>query len=115
MEMSTQPVRLVQLRHGSTRRVARVDEPSLRLLADTESIVALANDAIREGVSLAALVARRVTPDEIDYDAVHAGSSPWQLLVPIDHPEPARCLVSGTGLTHYGSAVSRNQMHADTI
>jgi hypothetical protein len=34
------------------------------------------------------------------------------LLVPIDHPEPARCLVSGTGLTHYGSAMSRDRMHA---
>ncbi len=114
MEMSAQSIRLVQLRHGSTRRVARVDEPSLSLLADTESIVALANDAIREGVSLKTLVARRVTPEKIDYDSVYAGASPWQLLVPIDHPEPARCLVSGTGLTHYGSAMSRNQMHADT-
>jgi hypothetical protein len=34
--------------------------------------------------------------------------------VPIDHPEPARCLVSGTGLTHYGSAVSRDRMHTGT-
>jgi hypothetical protein len=33
------------------------------------------------------------------------------LLVPIDHPEPARCLVSGTGLTHLGSARDRNAMH----
>jgi hypothetical protein len=33
-------------------------------------------------------------------------------LAPIDHPEPARCLVSGTGLTHLGSAKNRNAMHA---
>jgi hypothetical protein len=36
--------------------------------------------------------------------------SPWRLLVPIDHPEPARCLVSGTGLTHLGSAENREAM-----
>ena len=35
--------------------------------------------------------------------------------MPIDHPEPARCLVSGTGLTHFGSAASRDKMHAETI
>ena len=33
-------------------------------------------------------------------------------LTPVDHPaEPARCLVSGTGLTHLGSAKNRDAMH----
>ena len=36
----------------------------------------------------------------------------WRLLAAIDHPEePARCVVSGTGLTHLGSAADRNAMH----
>ncbi len=104
-------MRLVQLQHGSTRHVARVDDPALRLLADTDSVVALANDAIRMRVPLKALVDQRATADEIDYDPVHSGSSSWRLLAPVDHPEPARCLVSGTGLTHLGSAASRNAMH----
>ena len=103
--------RVVQLQQGSTRRVARVDEPSLRLLADTESVFALAGDAIDARVPLKTLIDRRVTSECLDYDAVHSGSSPWRLLVPIDHPEPSRCLVSGTGLTHLGSAESRNAMH----
>ena len=30
----------------------------------------------------------------------------------IDHPEPAHCLVSGTGLTHLKSASNRQAMHA---
>jgi len=56
-----------------------------------------------------------VTDDSLDYDAVYAGRSPWRLLAPIDHPiEPARCLVSGTGLTHLGSAKNRQAMHAVT-
>ena len=34
---------------------------------------------------------------------------------PLDHPdEPARCLVSGTGLTHLGSAKNRQAMHGAT-
>ena len=103
--------RVVQLQQGSTRRVARVDEPSLRLLADTESVVALAGDAIDARVPLKTLIDRRVTSECLDYDAVYSGSSPWRLLVPIDHPEPSRCLISGTGLTHLGSAESRNAMH----
>jgi hypothetical protein len=104
-------IRVVQLQYGSTRRVARVDEPSLRLLADTESVFALAGDAIDARVPLKTLIDRRVTSECLDYDAVYSGTSPWRLLVPIDHPEPARCLVSGTGLTHLGSAESRNAMH----
>jgi hypothetical protein len=103
--------RLVQLQHGATRRVARVEEPSLRLLADTESVLALAIDAIDASVPLTALAERRATSERLDYGSVYAGSSPWRLLVPIDHPEPACCLVSGTGLTHLGSASSRNAMH----
>jgi hypothetical protein len=106
--------RLVQLRHGSTRRVARVEEPSLRLLDGIDSVLALAEEAIAEGVSLPELVDRRASSEKLDYDQVYRGASDWRLLVPIDHPEPARCLVSGTGLTHYGSATSRDRMHAET-
>ena len=48
----------------------------------------------------------------MDYEAVYRGDSPWRLLPPIDHPaEPTRCLVSGTGLTHLGSARDRQAMH----
>jgi hypothetical protein len=36
-------------------------------------------------------------------------------MVPIDNPsEPARCLVTGTGLTHFGSAKDRQAMHTRT-
>lgn len=104
-------MRLVQLRKGSRRRVALVDEPSLRVLDDVESVLTLAERAIAEGVSLRALVEPRATSETMDYDQVYAGASSWKLLVPIDHPEPARCLVSGTGLTHLGSAENRAKMH----
>jgi hypothetical protein len=51
----------------------------------------------------------------LDYDAIHSGKSEWRILPAIDHPEePARCLVSGTGLTHLGSARDRQNMHASS-
>ena len=105
-------IRLVQLQSGSARRVARVDEPFLVLLAGTASVLDLVNEAIDTRVRLTTLVGERASSERLEYDPVYAGSSPWRLLVPIDHPEPARCMVSGTGLTHYGSAASRDAMHA---
>ena len=103
--------RLVQLRHGSKRCVARVEEPSLRLIDGVDSVLALAEMAIASGVSLPAIVDRHISSQTVEYDAVYTGASPWRLLVPIDHPEPSRCLVSGTGLTHLGSAENRAKMH----
>lgn len=105
-------IRLVQLQHGETRRVALVEEPHLRLLGDVDSIYTLANDAIAAAVPLTALIQRQVTGERLDYDQIYSGCSAWRLRVPIDHPaEPARCLVSGTGLTHLGSATNRDAMH----
>lgn len=42
------------------------------------------------------------------------GQQEPHLLVPLDHPDPACCLVSGTGLTHLGSASQRARMHAES-
>ncbi len=33
------------------------------------------------------------------------------LLPPVDHPDPAHCIVAGTGLTHLGSTSQRDKMH----
>jgi hypothetical protein len=104
-------LRVVQLAHGAARHVARVDEPRLHLLDGVDSVLALAEMAIARGVPLAAIVDRHISSQTLEYEAVYTGASPWRLLVPIDHPEPARCLVSGTGLTHLGSAENRAKMH----
>jgi hypothetical protein len=104
-------IRLVQIRNGDARRVAVVDEPHLRLLQEVNSTYALAGDAMATGRRLAELVDERLTDDRLPYDDVYVGRSPWTLLTPIDHPEPAHCLVSGTGLTHLGSAAQRQAMH----
>jgi hypothetical protein len=105
--------RLIQIRQGELRRVALVEEPHLRLLADCSSVYELANRAIAGNTSLGQAAMQQATSDLLDYDPIYTGTSPWQILPPIDHPgEPARCLISGTGLTHLGSARGRDAMHA---
>jgi hypothetical protein len=104
-------MRVVQLQDGTVRRVGLVDEPRVHLV-DAESVYALAQEAIATETPLSTIVERRATGDALDYDRLYAGELPWRLLPAIDHPvEPSRCLVSGTGLTHIGSARDRNAMH----
>jgi hypothetical protein len=104
--------RLVQIQNASTRRVALVDEPRLRVLDGVTSIFQLAQGAIDSKKPLTALIQEKVTDQVLDYDPIYHGQSPWRLLPAMDHPvEPACCLVSGTGLTHLGSAKNRNAMH----
>jgi hypothetical protein len=103
---------LVQIQKDAIRAVAVVEEPRLRVLDGATSILRLAEDAVRLGTPLAALVRSRATVHHLDYDEIYTGSSEWRLLPAIDHPdEPTRCLISGTGLTHLGSAAHRQQMH----
>jgi hypothetical protein len=107
-------LRLVQLRSAASRSVAVVEEPKLRCLAGVRSIYDLAQLSIASGETLQAAVAKAGSGDRLDYDAVYSGASAWHLLAPIDVPEkPARVLVSGTGLTHLGSARERQAMHKD--
>jgi hypothetical protein len=98
-------MRLVQLKSGDARRVAVVEEPKLRLLRDFDSVYGLAQAAIANGGNLTSVAADHFTDEALDYDPIYRGSTQWKLLAPVDHPqEAARCLVSGTGLTHMGSA-----------
>lgn len=107
--------RLIQIKKGNIRRVALVGEPNIRLLDTCSSIYELAHLAIATGMKLSDLARERARHDAIDYGPIYAGRSEWQLLPAIDHPdEPARCLISGTGLTHLGSARNRQSMHATT-
>jgi hypothetical protein len=104
-------VRLVQLARGGTRAVALVDEPHLVLLDGVTSVLQLAQDAAASGTPLNTLAPAKAGRTRLDYEPIHEGRGEWRLLTPIDHPEPSRCLVSGTGLTHLGSAADRHHMH----
>jgi hypothetical protein len=105
--------RLVQIQNGGMRAVALVEEPRLRLLAGVHSIYDIVALADTSRTPLPRLVEERVSSDGLGYDEIYQGKSEWRLLPPINHPaEPARCLVSGTGLTHLGSAKHRQAMHS---
>ena len=70
----------------------------------------LALAAIRAGRTLAAEVAAAGEGPRVDLDAALADC---RVLPPIDHPDPAHLLVTGTGLSHLGSAEGRDKMHKD--
>ncbi|HWB82601.1 MAG TPA: AraD1 family protein [Bryobacteraceae bacterium] len=105
-------MRLVQLEGAAGRRLATVEEPNLRLLSGCGSVYELAQACIANGRSIPAEVERRATNQTLPYDDVYGGHSAWRILPSADHPsEPARCLVTGTGLTHMASAKNRQAMH----
>jgi hypothetical protein len=105
-------MRLIQIQNGQERAIALIEEPHARLLTGAASIYHLAQEAIETNTKLTALIQKKATGPRLDYDPIYNGSSPWRLLPAIDHPiDPARCLVSGTGLTHLGSAKNRAAMH----
>lgn len=106
-------LRLVQVSHVvKGRRVGVIGGKQCQLLTRFRSAYALAQWALASGDALDAVVEAHVGSDTLDYEAIYAGQSDWRLLPAFDHPdEPARCLVSGTGLTHMASAKNRNAMH----
>jgi hypothetical protein len=108
-------MRLVQLANGDLRGVALVEEPQLVLLNEVTSIYQLAQRTLAQKTTLTRLASSLATGDRILYDEVYGQNSPWRLLAPVDVPgAPQMTLVSGTGLTHLGSARERQAMHTET-
>jgi hypothetical protein len=106
------PVHLVQIARGEERRVAVVREPKLVLLREVDAVLELARRALAEKRALSAMAEGLLSQDVLRYDDVYEGRSVWKLLAPIDCPgDPQRVHVSGTGLTHLGSARERQAMH----
>ncbi|NIA68498.1 FAH family protein [Pelagibius litoralis] len=104
-------MRLVQFisRQGQ-RAVAIADDAGvqLRLLDGVGRVYDLAQKAAESGEGLAALAESLAGDAREDYEAVVAER---RLLSPVDHPDDAHCLITGTGLTHLGSADARDSMH----
>ena len=64
--------------------------------------------ALAAGQALDSFAERHLQAPNLPYAALLTSG---RMLPPLTHPDPARCLVSGTGLTHYGSASARDAMH----
>lgn len=103
-------MRLVQFQNNNgARAVGRVDGAEVIVLDGVDRVYNLALEAHRAGESLSHLVDRRSSSNRISYDRIEEEG---RLLYPLDHPDPAHWILSGTGLDHLGSAQARDAMHA---
>jgi hypothetical protein len=95
---------------GGARIVAAatVGTTARRILGAT-SVYALASEAISVNTTLSSLLDKHGYGEEID---LIEALSHKRILAPVDHADNARVLLTGTGLTHLGSADARDRMHA---
>lgn len=81
------------------------------LVKDASSLLDLVNEAIEDGISLIDCITRHGLGDPVDLAQAYETGN---LQLPISHPDPVHLHLTGTGLTHLGSASTRNAMHAKT-
>ncbi|MBB4841346.1 hypothetical protein HNP52_004448 [Sphingomonas kyeonggiensis] len=104
-------LRLLQHRaQDGTRRVIAARRDAAGFVAGVSDVRALALRAIESGRSLAEAVDALGISGQVDLAAELAAG---RLVAPIDHPDPAHLVLTGTGLTHLGSAEGRDKMHRD--
>jgi hypothetical protein len=101
---------LVQFRASDGRRgVAALDAGGVaHVVPGAASVLALARAAIAAGQGLIDAVAQAGPGEALDLASV-------TLLAPIDHEDAAHLLLTGTGLTHLGSAEGRDRMHRAAV
>lgn len=103
---------LIQYRDGDgRRRVAASLGGSAYAIPNVDSVYGLALAAAAAGQSLAERVSALGADEAVD---IAAALAEGRVLAPIDHPDPAHLLLTGTGLTHLGSAEGRDKMHRDS-
>ncbi len=104
-------MRLIQfIGSGGARAVAAImGDSAPRVVRGAASVRDLALEAHRAKQPLQATVGAHSLGEDVDYDRLITEK---RLLLPLDHPEPSHIVVAITGLTHLGSAQSRDSMHA---
>lgn len=104
-------LRLLQHRAADgVRTVVAARDREAFFVPGFESVRALALHAIAAGLSLSEAVAARPRGEAVDLDATFAAG---RFVTPIGHDDQARIILTGTGLTHLGSAEGRDKMHRD--
>ena len=100
---------LIQYVDGEdAQRVGRVEGDRVFASSRFGSIYELALQAIAEHSSIEALVSANASDTHESYARILESR---RIRAPLAHPDPAHCLISGTGLTHMGSAETRDAMH----
>jgi len=104
-------VRLAQFIDESGKRALAVTaRGESRLVKGARTTLDLARQAIAEGASFRKLIADRGVGKPVD---LARALKDRRVLSPVDHKDPAHVIVTGTGLTHLGSAEGRDKMHKD--
>lgn len=93
---------------GSISVVAR-EGSEAAVVRGAVSTYALASEALAQGRGLAEVIAARGLGEAVDLVALAASG---RLALPITHPDLTHMHLTGTGLTHLGSAATRDAMHA---
>jgi hypothetical protein len=102
-------MRFLQYVDNQRVRVARAgDDELVTPIRGFETMYELANACIRAGKGLEQFVGGAQFDAPQRYADLLRDA---RLLPPLTHPDAAHCLVSGTGLTHLGSAAARDSMH----
>lgn len=103
-------MRLVQFQEADGQRAlaALAEDGSARLVRGVTTTYELAQKAIAAGQSLDAAVNGCGLGEAVD---IALALAERRVLAPLDHPDPAHLVVTGTGLTHLGSAEGRDAMH----
>lgn len=100
---------LSQIRDGDTLAVVARHGATAHIVPGAASTYALATEAAATGRSLSDVIAARGQGARVDLPALAAAG---RLTLPVTHPDPAHLHLTGTGLTHLGSASTRDAMHA---
>jgi len=102
-------LRLLQHRApDGTRSVILAQGETAHVLRNVTSTRDLALKAIAEGKKMAEVALACPAGAFVDIAAEFAAK---RFIAPIDHEDPAHVLLTGTGLTHLGSAEGRDKMH----
>ena len=102
-------MRLAQIMDENGKRAVVVSaRGESRLVKGARTVLDLAAKAIAAGASIRAIIAERGVGAAVDLAAALKAK---RVLSPIDHKDPAHVYVTGTGLTHLGSAEGRDKMH----
>lgn len=96
---------------GAITVAVREQGGEARAVKNAASVYALAMEAADSGRSLADVVAAHGLGDVVD---LLKARDEGRFLPPITHPDPAHVHLTGTGLTHLGSAATRDSMHKKT-
>jgi len=103
-------MRLMQVRDKSGRHVVASEGQVSWIVHRYRTIYELANAAISRKATLGAMVRSAGRKADAEPAALLAAG---RVLPPIDHPDAAHLIVTGTGLTHLGSAATRDSMHQE--